>query len=393
MTETSKMNLSISKRQLLSEFRQIDRLIQDYRGYLATSEPVDGWEQEAVRILRHLQLHLYRANASLGTFELVRALLRKILEPIPAENFKFKIEPELNGDDPEAEVAGGALGDPPEATAAPSPEEILSWIAGLVKTAPLHLQEKLRNLLAGIHELFDQMQSESQEEVNASITQIHRLTTNTQTRSVVREIALITREVFENLKIVSDEIPIDSLAETSGGISEAVKGLHQVVSRLDNSTIECIEILEKISITGDETKESMEEVIENLQEAQHRLMLIRMEHPELEEPLTALQNRICDEVGGLVMGLLEQTRINQEIYIELISNQSFHELTARTLKKVIAFVETLEKQLFDMLMAFRPDGVNVSAANRDGDAPINGEEEAEPQSQADVDKLLEEMGF
>ena len=387
------MNLSISKQQLLSEFRQIDRLMQDYHGYLATSEQGEGWEHEAVRVLRHLQLHLYQANASLGTFELVHALLRKFLVPMPAEKFKFNIGPDQDGNDPEPEVAGGGTGEPPETTTAPSPEEILSWIARLVKTAPLHLQEKLRKLLAGIHELFDQMQVDSAEGVNSSMTRIHQLTTNMQTRSVVREIALITREVFENLKIVSDEIPLDSLAETSGGISEAVKRLHQVVSRLDNSTIECIEILEKINETENETKESMSEVIGILQDAQHQLMLIKTEHPELEGPLTALQDRISDEVGGQVMGMLEQSRINQEIYIELISNQSFHELSARTLKKVIAFVETLEKQLLDMLVAFRPGMVSVSVADQDGAAPIDGGGEAEPQTQEDVDKLLGELGF
>jgi chemotaxis regulatin CheY-phosphate phosphatase CheZ len=387
------MNLSISKRQLLSDFRQIDQLMQDYRGFLATAEQGKGWEQDAIRILRHLQLQLYQANVSLSTFELVRALLKQILVSIPTEKFQFNIVSVQDGDDPEPEVPGDASLEQPEATNAPSPEQIISWIAGLVKTAPLELQEKLRKLLAGIHELFDQMQVEYAEGVDSAMTVIHQLTTNMQTRSLVREIALITREVFESLKIVSDEIPIDSLAETSGGISVAVKRLHQVVSRLDDSTLECIEILEKINETGEETKESMEAVIEILQDAQHRLMLIKMEHPELEGPLTALQNRICDEVGAQVMGLLEQTRMNQEIYIELISNQSFHELSARTLKKVIAFVESLEKQLLDMLAAFRPDVVNVSVDEQDSAAPIDVQEETETQTQADVDKLLAELGF
>ncbi len=387
------MNLSISKRQLLSDFRQIDQLMQDYRGYLATAEQGKDWEQDAVRILRHLQLQLYQANVSLSTFELVRALLKQILVSIPTEKFKFNIVSGQDGDDPEPEVPGDAPLEQSKATNAPTPEQIISWIAGLVKTAPLDLQEKLRKLLAGIRELFDQMQVENAEGVDSAMTRIHQLTTNMQTRSLVREIALITREVFENLKIVSDEIPIDSLAETSGGISVAVKRLHQVVSRLDDSTIECIEILEKITETGNETKESMNSVIEILQDAQHRLMLIKMEHPELEGPLTALQNRICDEVGAQVMGLLEQTSMNQEIYIELISNQSFHELSARTLKKVIAFVETLEKQLLDMLVAFRPDVVNVSVDEQDSAAPIDVQEETETQTQADVDKLLAELGF
>lgn len=390
MTETPKMNLSISKGRLLSDFRRIDRLMQDYRGYLATAEQGEGWEQDAVRILRHLQLQLYQANVSLGTFELVRALLKEMLVSIPAETLKFDSESGPEGDDPGPGVPGEAPREAPEVTGArPTPEQLISWIAGLVKTAPLELQEKLRKVLAGIHELFDQMQVENAEGVDTAMTQIHHLTTNIQTKSLVREIALITREVFESLKIVSDEVPIDSLAETSGGISEAVKRLHQVVSRLDDSTVECIDILEKITETGDETKESMNAAIEILQDAQHRLMRLKMEQPELEAPLTALQNRISDEVGAQVMGLLHQTTINQEIYIELISNQSFHELSARTLKKVIAFVETLEKQLLDMLVAFRPDVARVSMEKKDSDA----REDTEIQTQSDVDNLLSELGF
>lgn len=391
MTEMPKMNLSIDKRQLLSDFRQIDRLLQDYRGYLATAEQGEGWEQDAVRILRHLQLQLYQAKVSLSTFELVRALLKQILLSIPSEKIKFQMVSEQDGDQPEPEGPGGTPPEQPEAAHAPSPEQVISWIAGLVKTAPLDLQEKMRKLLVEIQDLFDQMQVESAEGVDSAMTRIHQLTTNVQTRALVQEIALITREVFENLKIVSDEVPIDALAETSGGISKAVKRLHQVVSRLDVSAIEYIDILEKINETGDEIKDSMKAVIGILQDSQQRLMLIKMEHPELEGPLTALQNRICDEVGAQVMGLLEQTGINQEIYLELISNQSFHELSARTLKKVIAFVETLEKQLFDMLVAFRPNEVNVMVDEKDSAASAEAEEET--QTQAEVDNLLAELGL
>ena len=139
MTEMPKMNLSIDKRQLLSDFRQIDQLLQDYRGYLATAEQGEGWEQDAVRILRHLQLQLYQAKVSLSTFELVCALLKQILLSIPSEKIKFQMVSEQDGDQPEPEGPGGTPREHPEAANAPRPEQSISCIAGWVKTGPMML--------------------------------------------------------------------------------------------------------------------------------------------------------------------------------------------------------------------------------------------------------------
>ena len=80
MTETPKLNLSISKQLLLSEFGQIDQLLQDYRDHLVTAEKGEGWEHDAVRFLRHLQNQLYQAKVSLSSFELVSVLLKRMLD-------------------------------------------------------------------------------------------------------------------------------------------------------------------------------------------------------------------------------------------------------------------------------------------------------------------------
>ena len=58
---------------------------------------------------------------------------------------------------------------------------------------------------------------------------------------------------------------------------------------------------------------------------------------------------------------------------------------------MIAFVETLEKQLFDMLVAFRPNEVNVMVDEKDSAASDEAEEET--QTQAEVDNLLAELGL
>jgi chemotaxis regulatin CheY-phosphate phosphatase CheZ len=125
-------------------------------------------------------------------------------------------------------------------------------------------------------------------------------------------------------------------------------------------------------------------------------MWLKIEHPGMEGTLTRLQARLSDEVGGPVMTLRHHVQRNVDTYMELISNQSFQELTSRTLKKIIAFVESLEVQLFELLTRFlpmlRPNGEEGESA-----ASLAGEtappEASAARTQDEVDKLLGDLGF
>jgi chemotaxis protein CheZ len=228
------------------------------------------------------------------------------------------------------------------------------------------------------------------------VARINAATANVQSRSLLREIAIITRDVYNTLQSVSEELALDALSDSSGGITEAVQRLNSVVARLDDAATQNLDSLERVNAICRAEAARFGGVIRSLRDAQKRLMQIKVQHPALEAGLTALQARLSDEVGAPVMTLQHDMGLAIDQHLELISNQSFQELTGRTLRRIIAFVETLEADLFNLLNQYRPADRTPRPDSRPlqgpaGQAAPPGEERS--QTQHDVDQLLGELGF
>ncbi|HKI97978.1 MAG TPA: protein phosphatase CheZ [bacterium] len=396
MTVECRNRLVVDKEQLRSEFHRLQRALGEYRTFLAAVDSGEGgsetWPSEAVAVLRSQQLALLRARVSLGSGELALALLQQVLERVAVSALRFR---------PRRDVATGNGHVHSEAVAAathPAPPELGELLAVLhaaAETAPLELQDKLRRALAGVQDFFAALADQQAEQLDAAISRINLATANVETRNLLREIAIVTRDVYRTLQSVSEELPLDALSQSSGGITEAVRRLNSVVVRLDDAATQNLDHLEALGrITTAETA-AMGEATQSLRAAQKRLMELKARHPDLEERLTAIQQRLADEVGGPVMTLRHQLGLGAEHHMELISNQGFQELTGRTLKKIIEFVESLEGELYDLLKQYRPAGESAAPpadvpAQTDVGAPAPA---AGTQTQDDVDKLLGELGF
>ena len=98
--------------------------------------------------------------------------------------------------------------------------------------------------------------------------------------------------------------------------------------------------------------------------------------------------RLSDEVGAQAMALRYQAERNAETYAVLVSNLSFHDLASQTLHKIITFVESLERQLYELLQTYRP----VLELEHPLAAPPAAPEGKEA-TQDEVDRLLGELGF
>lgn len=390
MTAGDRHTVVVDRHRLHAEFRHLRRALEDYGRFLADVNGDEAWPARAVPHLRAQHLALLQARVSLGSVELACALLRDVLGRLHLEQLRFRPHGG-NGTTEPSPAAGGAPG-------APAPLETL--VAGLQRasaTAPLELQERLQRLLACIVEFFSALGEESGERVEGALARVNLATANAQSRNLLREIAIVTRDIYTALQSVSEELPLDLLSESSGGISEAVQRLNSVVVRLDEAATQNLDHLEQVNRICDEEGESLRGVVEALRAGQRRLMELKAEHPALEAALSGVQARLSDEVGGPVMTLRHQLARAQEQHLQLISNQSFQELTGRTLKKIIDFVQALESQLYEILRQYRPAGV---APPEPGDhAPTEATAAAESsgsgasQSQDDVDKLLGELGF
>lgn len=393
MAGEGKIKLVRDKNQLLADFEKFNSLVQEYARYLKGTDEGDEWQQGALDLLRYQQLALHHARASLGSVELVCALLRRVVSGLSLERFNFKgiSLPEAGEQPPGPEEAGDDVDNA-------DLEQLIAWISAASRNAPLEFQQKLQRLLGDILAYFREVSAENVEGIEHAVAQINMSTTNRQTRMLIREIAVITRDIFNTLQSVSEGLPLDNLAQSSGGISDAVKKLKGVLVRLDDAAEQNIENMENVDELARGETESMASVIDALRTAQKHMMLIKEEHPNLEDALTSIQDRLSDEVGSHAMALKLKREKYSASHLELISNQSFQELTGKTLRKIINFVESMEKDMIELLKEYRP--VFESRPSKTADTqPIQPPRESlkdtggEATTQDEVDKLLGELGF
>jgi len=397
-----KITVVRKKQGLLAEFERLNEVMQEYASFLRMQESPESAGQNAVQVLRGQQLALQQARASLRTVDLVCVLIRQVVTGLTMERFSFKSLPDFRLDEvAEDEVAedGGNQR---------SPEQLVAWVSNSVSKAPLEIQQKVRDLLGSILAFFRELSEENVRGVEDALTRMNILTSNSKTQALVREIAVITRDIFGSLQHLSEGLPLDSLSESSGGISDAVKKLKSVIVRLDGAAVENLDNLEKVNKLAGGEGASMEGVIESLHEVQRVLMTMKEEHPDVAERVGRIQDRLGDEVGASLMEFQLSPKNYQDIHLELISNQSFQELTSRTLGKIIDFVESLEREMLDLLREFRPalglagpapatpaSGLSTQPENAGKAAGVAEEPESGgvQQSQEDVDKLMDELGF
>lgn len=393
MTGEGKIKLVRDKNQLLADFEKFNSLVQEYARYLKGTNEGDGWQKGALDLLRYQQLALHHARASLGSVDLVCALLRRVVSGLSLERFNFKgvSLPEAGEQPPGSAEAGDDVDNA-------DLEQLIAWISAASRNAPLEFQRKLQRLLGDILAYFREVSAENVEGIEHAVAQINMSTTNRQTRMLIREIAVITRDIFNTLQTVSEGLPLDNLAESSGGISDAVKKLKGVLVRLDDAAEQNIANMEKVDDLARGETQSMTSVMEALRIAQNKMMLIKKEHPNLEDALTRIQDRLSDEVGSHTMDLKLKREMYSASHLELISNQSFQELTGKTLRKIINFVESMEKDMIELLKEYRP--VFESRPGKTDDTqPIDPARESLKDgsdvktTQDEVDKLLGELGF
>lgn len=378
MAAENEMRVELEKGRLLDDFRRLTQVLEEYHAFVAELNPESEWREEAARLLRTHHAYLARTRTSLRTVELVGALMRRMLGRLHTEAFRFSGQP----------VPLRTPGDP----AAPRGEDLEQLLVILntaLREAPLELQEQLRFVLASSGQLFRALLEQHLESAEEAIMRLNLLTANRQSQHLLHEIAVITRDIYNTLHALSDGLPIDSLTESTGGLGEAVQKLNSVIRRLEESATLSMDNLDALNDSNNQEREALATAGDALRRAQKRLMELKAEHPALEGPLTEVQNQLSDEVGGRVMGLAYQAEQNTDAYIELMSNQGYNELAGQTLKRIIAFMEQLELQLFDLLKTYKP----VLELEQPLRATAERRESTEESTQSDVDRLLDELGF
>ncbi len=165
------------------------------------------------------------------------------------------------------------------------------------------------------------------------------------------EVGKVTRRLHDSMKSFKESIDpkISSLA--SCDVPNAIDRLQFVIDRTEEAANKTMGIVEKHLLEMDELSARIR----------------KLDGPDdAVQYLKDFKNRLEDDLT------------------EIITTQSFQDITGQTIKKVILLVEEIEKELVGMVAAF---GVKVDAG------AMTKETVREMVSQSDVDDLLKDFGF
>ena len=398
MSDVPTIKVVVRKKQLLEDLNSLDGMMAEYSEFLHRGEGDESWEDDAISLLRSHHKFLSNTNVSLRVIDLVSAIMCELLEKLKVEELTVKLNPAAPGSAAadRSTMFGASVEEGVQIF-----EELIARVNGIARNAPIAMQEKIRYLLLSILNLLKCAVNNDREGVDNSMTQINLITSSRESQTLVREIALIARDIYNTLNSLSEGIPvIDTLTESTDGISEAAKKLKAVVAKLEEAAFGNLDYLETLTNHVRDDEEICERILAGLRKSQHILGELKAAHPEKSEQLAALQDKLGDQIGGGVIMLRTRLHENSETYLSLTANQGFQDLTGQTLKKTIHFIEDLELQLIQLLQKYKPllefsaemAGVPTEAAEEEQGAAA-APESGVAQSQDDVDKMLADLGF
>ena len=381
------MQVVVEKRQLLADLSHMRVVMREYQALLAGGDNGEAWEDEALKLLRGHHAALSRARVSLQTIDLVQAILRQVLEHLRLDILTFRVEaPALESPDPEPEFATWA------AERHQTLVQMVGQMTALTSNAPLAMQQKIRLLLISILNLSKALSGGSREGVEKILNQINLLTSSRASRHLVREIAFIARDIYSTLDDLSESIPVQTLSESTEGISDAAGKLRSVIGQLETAALNNLDHLEKLSDRTRECDGILERLMTGLRRSQHILGELKREHPDLQAEIDALQDKLGDSIGSGVMTLKTNGEKTSQTLLDLVAHQSFQDLTGQTLKKTIQFIESLETQLLDLLRKYIP-ALDISL-EKTGEPDEKPSAEKKPlTNQGEVDQMLADLGF
>jgi chemotaxis regulatin CheY-phosphate phosphatase CheZ len=383
------MRLLVGKKELLADVLKLQGLLNQYCGFVEGIEPGNEWTGGAQQLLRNHVQFLEQARISLQTLELASALVRHVLGLRPGDTMAIPSRARRgNGAAPEA-----ADGESPW----PKAEDfrhLIAQINALSRHAPIAIQERLRFLLHGLMRFVDMLPQSSPERLEEVLTEINLLTSNRESRHLVREVARLARDVYNSVQAVSDGLPLETLEETSEGASEAVRKLRSVIQRLERAASQNLDQLEKVTALQSEDAHTLGASLEAARRIQSDLAKMKAAHPETAAAVDGILERMGNEVGGTIMRLSIGFEQQNDKIMQQMSNQSFQDLSGATLKKIIAFVESVQLELLAVLDRYR-SVLNLVQTDM-GIVPVEQPAPAKPQAEASqdqVDSLLAKFGF
>ncbi|MBN2654462.1 MAG: protein phosphatase CheZ [Nitrospirae bacterium] len=196
-------------------------------------------------------------------------------------------------------------------------------------------------------EFMDAVNTQDLEKADSAIQEIMK----SGQSDLFKEVGRITRKLHDSIRSFKEALDPKLKDMAVSDMPNAVDKLQFVITKTEEAANKTMEIVETHILSMDELAGH----IRNLQGSEESVAYLKDFKNKFEDNLT-----------------------------EILTTQSFQDITGQTIKKVIKLVGDIEEELVKMIttFGFKMDSGSKSAAD-----------EAEKVSQSDVDDLLKELGF
>ncbi len=404
--------VTISRSEFLESFVQLYHAIKDYDELInLVSGDKELSPKEIKSMIQSRVNQLEFGSVNVKAMEILGTYLRFTLEKFKGDKLTFLIPDNLNDDF--FSVNDGFL-DLSKTIQKVEEElrEIEEKVYYLVRLLPPHNVDKIRLLLKTISSFFKSIVRKDFDDMDSHINHMHHLTASKESYFVINDIGRMVRDIYNSLQDFSSHVNVEEIEPSLvDEMPDAIDKLNLVIKRMEESANSTLDNAESLIEKNSKKIQENKNLIAKCNSIIDQLNAVQETHPESSEQLTQIKETVESE---LIASLEERDRLLKEdesIYFDIISGQSFQDITGQTLKKIIDFIEQLEFNLLQILQKYSGRGIGglQEAAPSAEISPLVGKETNDgiilygPQDnkdarqeiakQGDVDKVLADFGF
>jgi chemotaxis protein CheZ len=205
----------------------------------------------------------------------------------------------------------------------------------------------------------------------------------TTDKKVIDQIGQLTRNLHDSLRELGYDKRLESIAaeapEAQDKLSYVATKTEQAAERTLNATEIAMPIQEKLSADATQLSAQWKQALETQQ----------------NNPDTEIFKTLLIDTLHYLDKIPEQTNATNTQLLEIMMAQDFQDLTGQVIKKVTHMVQSLEKDLIDLLLANVPTKKNSITDEGLMNGPVTNPEKRNDIicSQDQVDDLLASLGF
>ena len=395
--------LTMSREELLRNLQGASEMIRDYNGLLEGFSSSGSLSPDTKSVLENHQIRVRNSDNPLNQLtpigHLLRYLLARIRSPrltfrLPGGGAQFQWPEHTETPASVARAEGSELTDLSQHLSRIQPmlDGMMMQVTSGLKDNEIFKKPPFQMLASSLASLCKAVIRQDWADVELCLNHINMVTTSNQGKALDEHIGGIVRSIYQSLQELSGVYPVDQLSTSAKEIPDAVENMHRVISELEKSANQNLDMLEKLNDQSSYDVGQARESVEVLADCSESLKRMQKSHPESSVLIKELRTVLTEEILVPLMdfqGVMEEF---QATYLSLLSNQSFQDLTGQTMKKVIAFIESLQYQLVQVVAKNSGQAAKIAAPPRDTSEEM-GPDGTNRLSQDRVDNLLAESGF